>query len=98
MASLGRQLTLNDLDGQNVIMYSPVQARYFNELLISTFTIARATAHHVQYVTQVHTMLVLARTGIGIALVRGSAATLHPDGRGVPVDRGLPSAACGARR
>ena len=40
MAALGRQLTLNDLDGQDVIMYSPVQARYFNELLISTFTIA----------------------------------------------------------
>ena len=27
MATLGRQLTLNDLDGQDVIMYSPVQAR-----------------------------------------------------------------------
>ena len=40
--SLGRQLTLNDLDGQDVIMYSPVHARYFNELLISTFTIAGA--------------------------------------------------------
>ncbi len=45
---LGRQLTLNDLDGQDVIMYSPVQARYFNELLISTFTIAGATPRYVQ--------------------------------------------------
>ena len=43
MASLGRQLTLNDLDGQDVIMYSPVQARYFNELSISTVTITGAT-------------------------------------------------------
>jgi DNA-binding transcriptional LysR family regulator len=80
MASLGRQLTLNDLDGQDVIMYSPVQARYFNELLISTFTIAGATPRYVQTVTQVHTMLVLVRSGIGIALVPASAATLHPEG------------------
>jgi DNA-binding transcriptional LysR family regulator len=75
-----RQLTLNDLDGQDVVMYSPVQARYFNELLISTFTIAGATPHYVQFVTQVHTMLVLVRSGIGIALVPASAATLHPEG------------------
>ena len=65
LAGLTRQLTLNDLDGQDVIMYSPVQARYFNELLISTFTIAGATPRYVQYVTQVHTMLVLVRSGIG---------------------------------
>jgi DNA-binding transcriptional LysR family regulator len=80
LAGLGRQLTLNDLDGQDVIMYSPVQARYFNELLVSTFTIAGATPRYVQYVTQVHTMLVLVRAGIGIALVPASAATLHPEG------------------
>lgn len=30
--------------------------------------------------TQVHTMLVLVRSGIGIALVPASAATLHPEG------------------
>ena len=80
LAGIARQLTLSDLDGQDVIMYSPVQARYFNELLISTFTIAGATPRYVQYVTQVHTMLVLVRSGIGIALVPASAATLHPDG------------------
>jgi DNA-binding transcriptional LysR family regulator len=75
-----RQLTLNDLDGQDFVMYSPVQARYFNELLISTFTIAGATPRFVQFVTQVHTMLVLVRSGMGIALVPASAATLHPEG------------------
>lgn len=80
LTTLGRQLTLNDLDGQDVIMYSPVQARYFNDLLISTFTIAGATPRYVQTVTQVHTMLVLVRSGIGIALVPASAATLHPEG------------------
>ena len=80
LVGLPRQLTLTDLDGQDVIMYSPVQARYFNELLISTFTIAGASPRYVQYVTQVHTMLVLVRSGLGIALVPASAATLHPDG------------------
>jgi len=80
LVGLGRQLTLNDLDSQDVIMYSPVQARYFNELLISTFTIAGATPRYVQTVTQVHTMLVLVRSGIGMALVPASAATLHSDG------------------
>jgi DNA-binding transcriptional LysR family regulator len=80
LADLGRALTLGDLDGEDVIMYSPVQARYFNELLISTFTIAGTTPRYVQYVTQVHTMLVLVRSQIGIALVPASAATLHPEG------------------
>ena len=80
LVDITRQLTVNDLDGEDVIMYSPVQARYFNELLISTFTIAGATPRYVRYVTQVHTMLVLVRSGLGIALVPASAATLHPDG------------------
>jgi DNA-binding transcriptional LysR family regulator len=80
LVGMSRQLTLNDLDGQDMIMYSPVQARYFHELLISTFTIAGATPRYVQYVTQVHTMLVLVRSGIGVALVPASATTLHPEG------------------
>ncbi len=80
LVTQARQLTLNDLDGQDVVMYSPIQARYFNELLISAFTIAGATPRYVQFVTQVHTMLVLVRSGIGIALVPASAATLHPEG------------------
>jgi DNA-binding transcriptional LysR family regulator len=48
----------------------------------SVFSLARlscASPGYVQYVTQVHTILVLVRTGIGIALVPVSAATLHPD-------------------
>lgn len=80
LAVLPRQLTLTDFDGQDIIMYSPVQARYFNELLISTFTIAGAAPRYVQYVTQVHTMLVLVRSGIGSALVPASAATMNPEG------------------
>jgi DNA-binding transcriptional LysR family regulator len=80
LAGLTRQLTLADLDGQDFVMYSPVEARYFNDLLISAFTIAGATPRYVQFITQVHTMLVLVRSGIGIAMVPASAATLHPEG------------------
>ena len=98
LAGISRQLTLNDLDGQDVIMYSPVQARYFNELLISTFTIAGATPRYVQYVTQVHTMLVLVRSRhrdrVG-ARVGGDAASRRG---GVPVDRRVPRTAGRARR
>ncbi|GGF20314.1 LysR substrate-binding domain-containing protein [Williamsia phyllosphaerae] len=73
-------LAIEDFDDQPVIMYSPVDARYFNELLISTFTAVGASPRYVQYVTQVHTMLVLVRSGIGMALVPESAMTMHPDG------------------
>ncbi|MDV7243424.1 MULTISPECIES: LysR substrate-binding domain-containing protein [Rhodococcus] len=73
-------LTVEDFDDQPVVMYSPVDARYFHELLISTFTIVGASPRYVQYVTQVHTMLVLVRSGLGMALVPESAQTMHPEG------------------
>jgi DNA-binding transcriptional LysR family regulator len=47
----------------------------------------------VQYVMQAHTMLVLVRSGIAIAPVPASAATLHPDGvvfRSIGAFRGRP--------
>jgi len=47
----------------------------------------------VQYVMQAHTILVLVRSGITIALVPASAATLHPDGvvfRSIGAFRGRP--------
>lgn len=74
------QLAVEDFDDQPVVMYSPVDARYFHELLISTFTIVGASPRYVQYVTQVHTMLVLVRSGLGMALVPESAQTMHPEG------------------
>ncbi|WP_279101879.1 LysR substrate-binding domain-containing protein [Gordonia bronchialis] len=73
-------LAIEDFDGQPVIMYSPTEARYFNELLISTFTAVGASPRYVQFVTQVHTMLVLVHSGLGLALVPESAMTMHPDG------------------
>jgi DNA-binding transcriptional LysR family regulator len=98
MAALGRQLTLNDLDDQDVIMYSPVQARYFNELLISTFTIRwsdtplcavrDAGAHDAGVGALGHRH----RAGAGVG---GDAA---PRRCGVPVDRSVPGETGGAGR
>lgn len=78
--AIADHVAIEDYDDQPVIMYSPVDARYFNELLISTFTIAGVSPRYVQYVTQVNTMLVLVRSGLGIALVPESAASMHPKG------------------
>lgn len=69
LAEQTRQLTPNDLDGQDVIVYSPVQARYFNELLISTFTIAGAAPRYVQFVTQVR------ERPVGLDAARRSGST-----------------------
>ena len=61
--------------GDEVVIFEPFYENYGPDAILSG-----ATPRYVQYVTQVHTMLVLVRTGIGIALVPASAATLHPDG------------------
>ncbi|MBY6412974.1 LysR family transcriptional regulator [Rhodococcus sp. BP-252] len=74
------KLTIEEFDDQPIVMYSPVDARYFHELLISTFTVVGVTPRYVQYVTQVHTMLVLVRSGIGMALVPSSSRTMQPEG------------------
>ncbi|KIQ16983.1 LysR family transcriptional regulator [Rhodococcus sp. Leaf7] len=74
------RLAVTHFEDQPVIMYSPVDARYFHELLISTFTVAGVSPRYVQYVTQVHTMLMLVSSGLGCALVPASARTMHTEG------------------
>ncbi|MGB3769949.1 MAG: LysR substrate-binding domain-containing protein [Rhodococcus sp. (in: high G+C Gram-positive bacteria)] len=74
------RLSVTHFEDQAVVMYSPVDARYFHELLISTFTVAGVSPRYVQYVTQVHTMLMLVSSGLGCALVPASARTMHTEG------------------
>jgi DNA-binding transcriptional LysR family regulator len=76
----GDHVAIEDYGDQPVVMYSPVDARYFHELLISAFTLAGVAPRYVQYVTQVNTMLVLVQSGLGMALVPESAASMHPKG------------------
>jgi DNA-binding transcriptional LysR family regulator len=61
-------------------MYSPVESRYFHELLLGMTVRAHARPRYVQYVSQVHTMLALVQAGVGLAIVPESATAMHPDG------------------
>lgn len=67
-------LKVADFDGQDLLMYSPIEARCFNELLISIFRAAHATPVFSQYLSQVHTILALVNGGWGVALVPETAA------------------------
>jgi DNA-binding transcriptional LysR family regulator len=68
------------LDGRPLVMYSPVESRYFYDLVLEMTARAGARPRHVQYVSQIHTMLALVEAGLGLAVVPESATALHPDG------------------
>ena len=76
----GQDASVAELDGRALIMYSPVESRYFYELLTGMTARARVRPRYVQYVSQVHTMLALVQAGVGLAVVPESATALHPDG------------------
>lgn len=68
------------LQGQPFLMYSPYEARYFHNLLSACFQQAEVLPHIVEYVAQIHTMLALVQSGIGVALIPKSACSLHFEG------------------
>jgi DNA-binding transcriptional LysR family regulator len=76
---LGRKtrLSIRDLDGQNFVMYSPFESRYFYDLLVAQFSTARIAPRYVQHLSQIHSILALVRAGLGLALVPNSAAALR---------------------
>jgi DNA-binding transcriptional LysR family regulator len=80
LARPGLLADLAELDGRALVMYSPVESRYFYELLLEMFARAGARPRYVQYVSQVHTMLALVQAGLGLAVVPESAMAMHPDG------------------
>jgi DNA-binding transcriptional LysR family regulator len=80
LAQPGLLADLAELDGRALVMYSPVESRYFYELLLEMFARAGARPRYVQYVSQVHTMLALVQAGLGLAVVPESAMAMHPDG------------------
>ncbi|MFJ9038674.1 LysR substrate-binding domain-containing protein [Streptomyces sp. NPDC102406] len=73
-------LPMREFDGQEVLMYSPVEARYFHELLVSVFRTARVTPRFSQYLSQVHSLLAMVNAGWGIAFVPESAARMRFSG------------------
>ncbi|WP_019545989.1 LysR substrate-binding domain-containing protein [Streptomyces sulphureus] len=70
-------LEMADFDGRPLLMYSPVEARYFHELLISLFRRAGVTPVFTQYLSQVHSLLALVDGGWGTALVPEAATRLR---------------------
>jgi DNA-binding transcriptional LysR family regulator len=80
LAGRDEPVQVAELDDRALVMYSPVESRYFYELLLGMTVRAHARPRYVQYVSQVHTMLALVQAGVGLAVVPESATALHPDG------------------
>jgi DNA-binding transcriptional LysR family regulator len=72
--------TMKDLAREPFITFSPVEGRYFYELIERMFRKAGVSAKYVQYISQVHSILALVSAGIGIALVPETAKKLHFEG------------------
>lgn len=69
-----------DLDGQPFIMWSPMEARYFYDLVSGICASAGVRPLPVQFITQTHTMLALVSAGLGLALVPEAARALQFEG------------------
>jgi DNA-binding transcriptional LysR family regulator len=72
-----KEIAIKDLDGVPFVMYAPFEARYFYDLLAGQFARAKILPRYVQHLSQIHSILSLVGTGLGLALVPQSAATLH---------------------
>lgn len=66
-------VTLSELDGVDMIMYSPVDSRYFHDLLGPAFAAAGVAPLPVQQLSQIHSLLALVDLGWGVAVVPASA-------------------------
>jgi DNA-binding transcriptional LysR family regulator len=73
-------MRIDALAGEDILMYSPIEARYFHELLVSIFRATHVRPVFTQYLTQVHSMLALVNGGWGIALVPEAAARMRHGG------------------
>ncbi|WP_285489671.1 LysR family transcriptional regulator [Amycolatopsis taiwanensis] len=67
-------LQVADLDGEDVVMWSPTESRYFHELLVGLFRDAGIAVRYSQHLTQVHSILALVEVGVGLGLVPEAAA------------------------
>jgi DNA-binding transcriptional LysR family regulator len=77
LTQLGRPPTLTDIGRHDVVTYTPIAARYLQELVISVFHGAGVEPHYVQHVSQVHSLLALVDAGLGVGLIPRSAAQLR---------------------
>ena len=73
----GARIDIADLHDQPFIMYDAIESRYFFDLVTSLLVGAKAEPQYVQNIAQIHSMMALVRSGLGIALVPEAAATLR---------------------
>lgn len=74
------RVRLSDFDTQPFVTYSPYEARYFYDLLVTIFGEAGVSPTYVQYMSQVHSILGLVKAGLGLSLVPRAAANLRYEG------------------
>ena len=72
--------TLACLHGKPFITYSPYEAGYFYQLVQTHLDRAGVKPEIVDYVPQIHTMLALVDSGLGVALMPETASRLHFEG------------------
>lgn len=75
-----RQLDMDDLHGQDLIMYEPGQGGSMYELLTTAFHAAHVVPRYVQHVRQTYCLMGLVGSGVGLALIQTSAARLRMPG------------------
>jgi len=75
-----REPTLASLHAKPFIHYSPYEANYFYQLVQSCLDRQGVRPDLVDYVPQIHTMLALVDSGIGVALTPETASKLHFSG------------------
>lgn len=71
---------LECLHGKPFFMYSPYEARYFYQLIVGLFECEDVAPDFVEYVSQIHTMLALVSSGMGVALIPEAATRLRFEG------------------
>ncbi|GCE88721.1 LysR family transcriptional regulator [Komagataeibacter diospyri] len=69
-------LTPADMEGQDLIMYSILGGGYFHDLVQRLLVSAHIRPHLIHHLTQIHALLSMVRTGVGIALIPESASQL----------------------
>jgi DNA-binding transcriptional LysR family regulator len=71
---------LPDLAAEPFVMYAPYEARYFHDLLVELFSRAALTPVYVQHLAQIHSILAMVHSGVGVALVPEAAQNLQFSG------------------
>lgn len=66
-----------DLHDQPFIMYHPHESRYFFDLVTALLVASHALPRYVQHVEQIHSMVSLVRSGLGLAIVPEAALNLR---------------------